>query len=467
MVTRRRSPGLRWVPIFPLLCALGAGPAALAQSGRYAVGEKGFRTIEEFAKAAPEDVVTRVREIERGLGPLGPHARFALHPDPADLLVVSTLEPSRTKTLGKRLAAAHAVLRRKLVEPPAWKRPLRFTVKPPAAPVSRPDWEREIVLESVPGSGGLSRLGPGMAFDVAITEGLVTNRDESAERPGTQVGAGANGLLTVRVDKGRLDTARTGIFTAVSVKDPQIGGWAEAHFSLSDPPVRNFPIVILVSEEAGEYEAALRCLETAFPSTPDRAAQVRAARTMSGFTSDYPPVVVFRDFMRRLPGDEKWVTENRLVHALAHVVPPIYYGPLPFTIGEAIAWDVEMTMVKAVEAFCPYGGVTPDADPTGWEKLVADGLAKSPGAFDLGAALSLHAGGLAPESRDEDAARREMTLRCAATWAAIRYALDDPARNAKFRAFLHRLRGDSEWEGPPPASEIAARFRSEVGDPFK
>lgn len=446
-----------------VLAAAALAPDARAQV-RYFVEGKPHRTADAFAKAAPEDVVRRSREIETGLGRTGPAAAFHYYREPSDLLVVSTLDSPRTRDLAKLLVAAHRRVRKRLVEPGPWKRTIRFTVTPPAAPVTRPDWEREIVLESVPGSGGLSRFAPGSQFDVSITDGVVTSRDESAAREGVQVGAGADGRLRVTVDKGALATARTGIFTAVNVKDPDMGGFAEVHFSLDDPPVRNFPIVFLLSDDPKEYAAALSCLETAFPLTPERAAQVKAARDASGFVSDFPPAAVYRDFKVRLPGDDRWVTENHLIHRLAHVVPRVYYGPLPFTVAEAIAWDVELAETGAVESLCPYLGVSPDVDPDGWEKTAAERMRKEGGRVDVAAALSLHESGLAPETRDAKEARRELTGRCAVTLFLIRSALDDPARNAAFRRFLLAARAEAESRGPLSAEALAERFRAAVGD---
>jgi hypothetical protein len=446
--------------------------AAVPLADRYVVDGQPVTSADALEKKVPEAVLARIREVERELRAMGSRLTFHYSSKPADLLLVSSADPIAASQRFKDLLAAYTLLRAAILPPPSapaaevdpaesipWQ---PIALSPEHALLRLDQMSPRLVFESSPIQNRGREPVPLALFDVELSHVVASLPDEDEVRPGYQLRADDDGVLTVPVAAPKVARPGIGFVRVRSVDNPRVAAEAEIHLTFSDSP--HFPTCFLLRDSEDEYGLVLDYLARVYPQgTPwtsrPQEAKVQAKKR-SAFFFAFPEAIVVPD-RQRTGQDEKWVTRNQVVHQLVHPVLYEHFGPLPHWLEEGMGWNVEDTLTSSINAFCGYEGFVYDADNAGWIAKLRS--VTSPSQLGLPDVFNYHG---EPVTRRPGGGRGEPTfdvIRYAKALAVIRTCIADPESRSRFPGFLHAISGEWNTKGQIPGERQLAILKEHYG----
>jgi hypothetical protein len=354
--------------------ALASCLAIAAPGDRFFAGEKAVASVD--ALGAPPPIVARIQEVEAELPAFAGRLSFTWTNAPADVLMVTTIEPTPAAAHLRDALAAYGALRDRILPPvPAGEAPAEPDAETPWQPIAlsapttvlRLDRASAVRFETPPVLNRSREPIANALFDVETTQIEHVLPDADDDRPGYQLKTDDAGVLAVPVAAPKIAEPHVALLRVTAVKNPRVTAAAELHLSFSDSP--HFLTIFLLHDAEDEYDAVLDYLVRKYPqgnSWASRPGDAKvAAKKRSAYFFAYPESVVIPD-RAKSKKDEKWVTKNQLVHQVAHPILYEYFGPLPHWLEEGIAWDLEDSLTHSVRAFCGFEGFVYDADNVGW-----------------------------------------------------------------------------------------------------
>ncbi len=447
--------------------AESASPAASATS-RIRVDGATVSGPDALDSHFPKSLVSSAAEIEAGLAPaLGSSFSVLAFSSAPDLLVVSTVESGRARSIAQQILKGRSLLHEFYLDPPPAPRPSSSSsagggLKPDERPVSpllfEPDFvevspaafPRRALFTSVPLRDGDGEPFEGMIFDVETSLGRIAGvADADPERPGHQAAVGPDGVLAIEIDFPGDIVPRTGLLTASAAADPSFRASATFATPLQAGETPFVTVVYLLRDDPDDFTAVAEFLAKRKSNPITTGLALEQWTNAKGKTFPVIPVAHFAYPMiaivpdRKQKGDfERWQTDNQAVHQAMHPMVAARFGTLPYWADEAIAWDIEEAVCGSIWSFCGYRGFVFDSDHKNWAARAREGL-RTPADLKLDEVFAYRG---EPVLRKAAGSRTaELTfdiVKFARAWALVRALSRSASHRSQLRRFLLRIGAD-------------------------